>query len=267
MIYETNYKSLIAKIVKDGNYREDRTRVGTKSLFHQRLNINIEATKELGKEIIQGNNFPILNGKHMSQNIFDTEFEWFMNGETNIQRFKDNNVTIWDNWATPEGDLGPVYGYQLRNFNGQNIDQLKNLIDGINEDRHGRRHIISLWNPAMIQDMALPPCYLYFQFYINHGRISMFVVQRSGDMFLGVPYDVCLFAKILLYVASETNTVPKNIDISIIDAHVYLNHFDAVKEYMNNTDYNDGAAFTYKSGKLVLKNYKPGPKIKAPIAI
>tara|TARA_E500000318_G_scaffold100450_1_gene103158 strand:+ start:1093 stop:1896 length:804 start_codon:yes stop_codon:yes gene_type:complete len=267
MIYEKNYRALITKIIKDGNYREDRTGVGTKSLFHQRLNININATKKLGQEKIEGDNFPILNGKHMSQNIFDTEFEWFMNGETNIQRFKDNNVTIWDNWATPEGDLGPVYGYQLRNFNGQGIDQLKQLIDGINKDRHGRRHIISLWNPAMIKDMALPPCYLYFQFYINHGMINMFVVQRSGDMFLGVPYDVCLFSKILLYVASETNTVPKNIDISIIDAHIYLNHFDAVKEYMNNTDYKDGAKFSYQSGRLILKNYKPGPKIKAPVAV
>ncbi len=267
MIYEKKYKSLLAQIINNGNFRQDRTGIGTKSLFNQQLSINIQAGKELGKEIIQGENFPVLNDKHMSQNIFDTEFEWFMNGETNIQRFKDNNVHIWDNWATPEGDLGPVYGYQLRNFNGQNIDQLKQLIDGINENRHGRRHIISLWNPAMIQDMALPPCYLYFQFYINHGFINMFVVQRSGDMFLGVPYDVCLFSKILLYVASETNTIPKDIEISIIDAHVYLNHFDAVKQYIGNTSNKDGVKFSYQSGRLILKDYKPGPKIKAPIAV
>ena len=157
MIYEKNYRSIISKIIKDGNYREDRTGVGTKSLFNQSLNIRIEAGKEIGKDAIHGENFPILNGKHMSQKIFDTEFEWFMNGETNIQRFKDNDVHIWDNWATPEGDLGPVYGYQLRNFNGQDIDQLKGLIDNINNDRHGRRHIISLWNPAMTKEMALPP--------------------------------------------------------------------------------------------------------------
>jgi len=267
MIYENNYRSLLAQIVNNGNYRQDRTGVGTKSLFNLSLNIIIDAGKELGSDIIRGENFPILTGKHMSQKIFDTEFEWFMNGETNIQRFKDNDVHIWDNWATPEGDLGPVYGYQLRNFNGQNIDQLKDLIDGINNNRHSRRHVISLWNPAMTKDMALPPCYLYFQFYINQGTINMFVVQRSGDMFLGVPYDVCLFTKILLYIASETNTVPKNINISIIDAHVYLNHLDAVKEYMENTDYKDGCKFSYQSGRLILKDYKPGPKIKAPVAV
>tara|TARA_B100001939_G_scaffold279681_1_gene248328 strand:+ start:224 stop:1027 length:804 start_codon:yes stop_codon:yes gene_type:complete len=267
MIYEKQYRSLLAQVVRNGSFRKDRTGIGTKSLFHQRLNIHIDAKKELGKEMITGSNFPILNAKHMSQKIFDTEFEWFMNGETNIQRFKDNNVTIWDNWATPEGDLGPVYGYQLRNFNGQDIDQLKEVIDSINNDRHGRRHIISLWNPAMTKEMALPPCYLYFQFYVNQGFIDMFVVQRSGDLFLGVPYDVCLFSKLLLYIASQTNTIPRTIDISIVDAHVYLNHFDAIAQYMENTDYKDGVEFTYQSGKLVLNNYKPGPIIKAPVAV
>ena len=120
---------------------------------------------------------------------------------------------------------------------------------------------------AMIKDMALPPCYLYFQFYVDHGFLNMFVVQRSGDMFLGVPYDVCLFTKMLLYVASETNTIPKKVEVSIIDAHIYLNHFDAVSEYMYNTEIKDGVEFEYQSGNLVLKDYKPGPKIKAPIAI
>ena len=182
MIYEKKYKSLLAQIINNGNFRQDRTGIGTKSLFNQQLSINIQASKELGKEIIQGENFPVLNDKHMSQNIFDTEFEWFMNGETNIQRFKDNDVTIWDNWATPEGDLGPVYGYQLRNFNGEDIDQLKDLIDNINTDRHSRRHVISLWNPAMTEQMALPPCHAFFQFffYIIFGNIVDSALYRHN---------------------------------------------------------------------------------------
>ena len=251
MMYERKYRNLLADIIKSGNFREDRTGVGTKALFNQQLKIDLLAVKKDGKII--GENFPILTGKHMSQKIFDTEFEWFLNGETNIKRFKDNNVTIWDNWATAEGDLGPVYGYQLRNFNGH--------------DRHSRRHVISLWNPAMTKDMALPPCYLYFQFYVDHGFLNMFVVQRSGDMFLGVPYDVCLFTKMLLYVASETNTIPKKVEVSIVDAHIYLNHFDAVSKYMYNTEIKDGVEFEYQSGFLKLNNYKPGPKIEAPVAI
>jgi len=265
MMYEKNYKNLLGEIIMSGSFREDRTGVGTKALFNQQLKVDLLAVKK--NEKIVGENFPILTGKHMSQKIFDTEFEWFLNGETNIKRFKDNNVTIWDNWATPEGDLGPVYGYQLRNFNGQGIDQLKDTIDSINNRRHGRRHVINLWNPAMIKDMAVPPCYLYFQFYVDHGFLNMFVVQRSGDMFLGVPYDVCLFTKMLLYVANETNTIPKKVEVSIIDAHIYLNHFDAVTEYMQSEGSKEGVEFEYQSGNLQLKNYKPGPKINAPVAI
>jgi len=265
MMYENNYRNLLGKIVSKGDYREDRTGVGTKALFNQKLTVNLLASREGGA--IVGENFPILTGKHMSQKIFDTEFEWFLNGETNIKRFKDNNVHIWDNWATPEGDLGPVYGYQLRNFNGQHIDQLKNVIDSINNDRHSRRHVISLWNPSMTEQMALPPCYLYFQFFVEHGFLNMFVVQRSGDMFLGVPYDICLFSKMLLYIANETNTIPKTLDVSIVDAHIYLNHFDAVTKYMYNVDFKEGVEFSYKSGNLKLINYKPGPKIEAPVAV
>jgi len=267
MIYEQQYRNLLFDVVKNGQSRMDRTKIGTKSLFNKSLSIPIFTTSKLGSDKIEGENFPILSGKHMSQKIFDTEFEWFMAGETNIQRFKDNNVTIWDNWATPEGDLGPVYGYQLRNFNGEGIDQLANLIEGINENRHSRRHIISLWNPGMTDKMALPPCYLYFQFYIHQGQLSMFVLQRSGDLFLGIPYDVCLFAKLLLYVSEQTGLVPKEIQLSIVDAHIYNNHLDAIKTYLSFNDFKDGCKFSYTSGNLILKDYVPGPKITGEVAI
>ena len=229
MIYEEQYRKLLIDIIKNGDLRKDRTGVGTKALFHKQLSIQLLTESKLGLSKITGENFPILKGKHMSQKIFDTEFEWFMQGETNIQRFKDNDVHIWDNWATPEGELGPVYGYQLRNFNGQDIDQLKNLIDNMNNDRHSRRHVISLWNPAMTEQMALPPCYLYF--------------------------------------AAQTNTLPNKLDVSIIDAHIYTNHFDAVGKYIEQTNYKDDCSFTYESGNLVLHNYEPGPIIKAEVAV
>ena len=128
---------------------------------------------------------------------------------------------------------------------------------------------MNAWNPSDLDKMALPPCHVMCQFFVNSEdkTLDCQLYQRSGDMFLGVPYDVCLFSKILLYVASETNTIPKDIEISIIDAHVYLNHFDAVKQYIGNTSNKDGVKFSYQSGRLILKDYKPGPKIKAPIAV
>jgi thymidylate synthase len=151
--YESQYKTLLWKCLAQGVERYDRTGVGSFSIFNASLKINVSKY------------FPILTGRKMFQKTFDTEFEWFMNGETNIQRFRDAGVKIWDAWADSNGDLGPVYGHQMRNFNDQNIDQMQMLIDNLIDDPDGRRHIISLWNPAQTNQMALPPCYLYFQFF------------------------------------------------------------------------------------------------------
>jgi thymidylate synthase len=252
--YEAQYKELLWKTLTNGVYRKDRTNVGCLSIFNANLRIDLN------------DGFPLLTGRKMFQKTFDTEFEWFMNGETNIQRFKDAGVKIWDAWADENGDLGPVYGYQMRNFNGAGQDQLQKVIASLNNDPDSRRHIISLWNPLQLQEMRLPPCYLYFQFFVEQDRLNMFVVQRSGDMFLGIPYDVALFSKILLYIAEETNLKANYIDIQVVDAHVYNNQHDAIRKYLDQETF-QAPDYIYKNGALSLINYKHGPVITAKVAI
>jgi thymidylate synthase len=252
--YESQYKELLYKCLASETSRNDRTGVGCNSIFNANLRVDLKE------------GFPLLTGRKMFQKTFDTEFEWFMNGETNVQRFRDANVKIWDAWADENGDLGPVYGHQMRNFNDQNIDQMQMLIDNLIDDPDSRRHIISLWNPAQTNQMALPPCYLYFQFFVDGLDLNMFVVQRSGDMFLGIPYDVALFSKILLYVASKVELNANFIDIQIVDAHVYNNQHDAIHKYLDQETFQSPQYF-YKNGALTLINYKHGPVISAKVAI
>ena len=176
--YEIQYRDIIQSCLSDeAVYREDRTGVGCYSVFNKQIDIEV------------GNKFPVITGRKMFAKVFNTEMLWFLNGETNIQRFKDAGVKIWDAWADEDGELGPVYGHQLRNFSGRGYDQLESVIDSLKNDPDSRRHVISLWNPVQLEYMALPPCYLYFQFFVENGKLNMFVVQRSGDMYLGVPYD------------------------------------------------------------------------------
>jgi thymidylate synthase len=253
--FEKQYKAILKNCLSNGIERDDRTGIGSYSLFNQSLKINISKS------------FPIITGRKMYKKIFDTEFDWFINGETNIQRFKDANVTIWDDWADNNGDLGPVYGYQMLNFNNENINQLENLILSLKLNRDSRRHIISLWNPAQINQMALPPCYLYFQFYIDKkNKLNMFIVQRSGDLFLGIPYDVALFSKILLYIASKTNLKANKLEIQIIDAHIYKNQIESICEYLIQPIY-DLPKYKYNNEILELIDYKSGPKITAKVAV
>ena len=252
--YEKQYRKILKKAIKKGIYRQDRTGVGCSSLFNESIKVNV------------GKRFPIITGRKMFEKTFNTEFDWFINGETNIQRFKDAGVKIWDAWADDNGNLGPVYGYQMRNFNGQGFDQMNRLINDLITNPDSRRHIISLWNPNQLDKMALPPCYLYFQFFVDRGRLNMFVVQRSGDLFLGIPYDIALFTKILLYVASLTDLEAGKLEVQIIDAHVYSNQLDAVKKYLK-TDIYSLPKYKYKKGSLSLINYKHGPVISANVAI
>ena len=252
--YESQYKELLWECLTKGTHRLDRTKVGCSSIFNASLSINVSKY------------FPILTGRKMFQKTFDTEFEWFINGETNIQRFKDAGVKIWDAWADDNGELGPVYGYQMRNFNNQNIDQMRNLIKTLRTDPDSRRHIISLWNPAQQDQMALPPCYLYFQFFVDKDKLNMFVVQRSGDLFLGIPYDVALFAKILLYVSDQVCLKANTLDIQIVDAHIYNNQLEAVHEYLAQTNF-ELPTYKVDGNLLELIDYKHGPKITATVAV
>jgi thymidylate synthase len=252
--YEESYRRLLLECLNKGIHRDDRTGIGCKSIFNATLKVNVSKY------------FPVITGRKMFQKTFDTEFEWFINGETNIQRFRDAGVKIWDAWADKNGDLGPVYGHQMRNFNDQNIDQMQMLIKRLIDDPDSRRHIISLWNPAQLDQMRLPPCYLYFQFFVDNGKLNMFVVQRSGDLFLGIPYDVALFTKILLYVAEKVNLKPNWLEISIVDAHIYNNQHDAIHKYLLEETF-DTPEYIYENGALTLINYKHGPVITAKVAV
>ena len=252
--YESQYKELLLECLTKGTHRLDRTKVGCSSIFNASLSINVSKY------------FPIITGRKMSQKIFDTEFEWFMTGQTNIKMFKDVGVKIWDAWADENGDLGPVYGHQMRNFNNQNIDQMQTLIKNLIADPDSRRHIISLWNPAQLDQMRLPPCYLYFQFFVDKGKLNMFVVQRSGDLFLGIPYDVALFTRILLYVANYTGLDANVLDIQIVDAHIYNNQLEAVHEYLKQDNF-ELPKYKLDGNLLELIAYKHGPVITATVAV
>jgi thymidylate synthase len=252
--YEEGYRRLLWECLTNGVHRNDRTGVGCKSIFNASLKANVSKY------------FPIITGRKMFEKTFNTEFEWFINGETNIQRFRDAGVKIWDAWADENGDLGPVYGHQMRNFNDQNIDQMQMLIKQLINDPDSRRHIISLWNPAQIDQMRLPPCYLYFQFFVEHDKLNMFVVQRSGDLFLGIPYDMALFTKILLYVSDKVGLKANWLEVQIVDAHIYDNQYDAIHEYLMQDTF-DTPEYIYENGALTLINYKHGPVITAKVAI
>ena len=252
--YEEQYRQILLDCLGSHTVRDDRTGVGSRSIFNALLSINVSKY------------FPIITGRKMSQKIFDTEFEWFMTGQTNIKMFKDVGVKIWDAWADENGDLGPVYGHQMRNFNNQNIDQMQTLIKNLIADPDSRRHIISLWNPAQLDQMRLPPCYLYFQFFVDKGKLNMFVVQRSGDLFLGIPYDVALFTRILLYVANYTGLDANVLDIQIVDAHIYNNQLEAVHEYLKQDNF-ELPKYKLDGNLLELIAYKHGPVITATVAV
>lgn len=252
--YELKYRKLLKKCLINGIERNDRTGVGCYSAFN--VSIKFKVNKS----------FPLITGRKMFKKTFNTEFNWFINGETNIKRFKDNDVKIWDNWANENGELGPVYGFQMLNYNGQNINQLKSVIESIKNNPDSRRHIISLWNPIQLSEMALPPCYLYFQFFVENNKLNMYVLQRSGDMFLGIPYDVALFSMILLYVSKECNLKANKVEFNIIDAHVYKNQIEAINEYLLQPIY-DLPKYIFNNNTIELINYRHGKTITSQIAI
>ena len=254
--YEASYKSILREALAVGTFRDDRTGVGSYSLFSKTIRVNISKK------------FPLITGRRMFPKIFNTELDWFLNGETNIKRFQDNRVTIWDNWADENGDLGPVYGYQMINFNGQEgFNQLLSVVDSLRSNPDSRRHIISLWNPLQTSQMALPPCYLYFQFFVDGGKyLNMFVVQRSADLFLGIPYDVALFSKFLLHVAELTELSANILDLHMVDAHVYKNQVGPVKEYLKTTNL-PLPTYTFKDNCLELIDYVYGKVITADVAV
>ena len=261
------YLDLLNHVKNNGVKKEDRTGTGTLSVFGYQMRFDLNK------------GFPLLTTKKIHLKSVIHELLWFLTGSTNIQYLKDNGVSIWNEWADENGDLGPVYGSQWRSWptvNGKSIDQIKNLIDGIKHNPDSRRLIVSAWNVAEIHNMKLPPCHAFFQFYIADNKLSCQLYQRSADIFLGVPFNIASYALLTRMVAQVCELDCGDFVHTLGDAHIYLNHIDQVNEQLGRTPKNlpvmninpvikDIFKFEYEDFKLL--GYDPDPLIKAPVAV
>lgn len=253
--------------MNDGVKRDDRTGTGTLSVFGYQMRFDLD------------DGFPLLTTKKLHLKSIIHELLWFLKGDTNIAYLKAHGVSIWDEWADENGDLGPVYGSQWRSWpapDGGHIDQIANLVAALKSNPHSRRHIVSAWNPAEVDDMALPPCHCLFQFYVAEGRLSCQLYQRSADIFLGVPFNIASYALLTLMVAQVTGLKPGSFVHTLGDAHLYLNHLEQAELQLSrepgslpvmalNPAVTDLFAFRYED--FTLEGYKAAPSIKAPIAV
>lgn len=261
------YLDLLQTIVNEGNFKSDRTGTGTYSIFGYQMRYDLS----------QG--FPLLTTKKLHLRSIIYELLWFLRGETNIAYLKENKVSIWDEWADENGELGPVYGHQWRAWqsaNGLPIDQIQNVIDEIKRNPDSRRLIVSAWNVGEIEKMALPPCHVLFQFYVNKGEISCQLYQRSADVFLGVPFNIASYALLLMMVAQVTQLKPRYFVHTLGDAHLYANHMTQANLQLSRTPrtlptmkINPAiiSIFDFSFEDFTLENYDPLPHIKADVAI
>lgn len=264
---EQQYLNLLTQILDTGAKKEDRTGTGTYSIFGHQIRF------DLAKE------FPVLTTKKLHLRSIVHELLWFLSGDTNIKYLKENKVHIWDEWADENGNLGPVYGYQWRNWptpDGRHIDQITQLIEQIKTKPDSRRHIVSAWNVADIENMALPPCHCLFQFYVADGKLSCQLYQRSADVFLGVPFNIASYALLTLMVAQVTGLQPGEFVHTFGDAHLYSNHLEQARLQLTrepkpfpvmklNPEIKDIFGFTYEDFELV--GYDPHPHIKAAVSV
>jgi len=261
------YLDLLKQVIDHGVRKSDRTGTGTVSIFGAQLRFDLNA------------GFPLLTTKKVHLKSIIHELLWFLKGETNVQYLKDNGVSIWNEWAKPDGELGPVYGYQWRSWpapDGRHIDQISQVVDMLKKNPDSRRMIVSAWNVADLDKMALMPCHAFFQFYVANGRLSCQLYQRSADMFLGVPFNIASYALLTLMMAQVCNLKPGDFIHAFGDTHVYLNHMDQVTEQLSRTpralpvmklNPSVKSIFGFKYEDFTLEGYDPHPLIKAPVAV
>jgi thymidylate synthase len=261
------YLDLMRHILEHGNRKQDRTGTGTLSVFGPQLRFDLQA------------GFPLLTTKKVHLKSIIHELLWFLKGETNTRYLKANGVTIWDEWADENGELGPVYGYQWRSWpapDGRHIDQMSKVIEDIKNNPNSRRLIVSAWNVADLDKMALMPCHAFFQFYVADGKLSCQLYQRSADLFLGVPFNIASYALLTLMVAQVCNLRPGEFVHALGDTHLYSNHLDQAREQLTreprklpvmklNPAVRNIFDFSYED--FTLEAYDPHPAIKAPVAV
>jgi thymidylate synthase len=264
---EQQYLDLLAEVLQHGARKTDRTGTGTLSVFGRQLRFGLRAA------------FPLLTTKKLHLKSILYELLWFLRGDTNVKWLQERGVTIWDEWADEAGELGPVYGYQWRHWRtpgGGEIDQIANVVESLKKKPDSRRHLVSAWNPADVDRMALPPCHALFQFYVAEGRLSCQMYQRSADLFLGVPFNIASYAALTLMVAQVSGLAPGELILTLGDAHLYLNRLEQAREQLAraprafpglrlNPEVDDLFAFRYED--FTLERYDPHPSIKAPIAV
>jgi len=264
---ERQYLDLLADILANGVERGDRTGTGTRGVFGRQMRF----------DLAQG--FPLLTTKKLHKKSIILELLWFLRGDTNVRWLQERGVSIWDEWADAEtGELGPVYGKQWRSWtapDGRVIDQIAAVVEGLKTNPNSRRHIVSAWNPAEVEDMALPPCHCLFQFFVADGKLSCQLYQRSADVFLGVPFNIASYALLTMMVAQVTGLKSGEFVHTLGDAHLYLNHLDQAREQLTRTPYplpvleiapkRDLFAFEYEDFKL--RGYQAHDRIAAPIAV
>lgn len=261
------YHDLMRHVMEHGAKKEDRTGTGTVSVFGYQMRFNLEE------------GFPLLTTKKLHTKSIIHELLWFLKGETNIKYLKDNGVSIWDEWADANGNLGPVYGYQWRSWptaDGRHIDQITKVIDMIKKNPDSRRLIVSAWNVADIDNMKLPPCHAFFQFYVADGKLSCQLYQRSADIFLGVPFNIASYALLTMMVAQVCGLKPGDFVHTLGDAHLYSNHLEQAKLQLSR-DFRPlpimkinpevKSIFDFKFEDFSLENYDPHPHIKAAVAV
>jgi len=261
------YLELLEHVLKNGTKKSDRTGTGTISTFGYQMRFNFD------------DGFPLITTKKIHLKSVIYELLWFLRGDTNVKYLQDHNVRIWNEWADENGEMGPIYGYQWRSWpktDGRYVDQISEVISSIINNPHSRRHIVSAWNPGELEKMALPPCHILFQFYVNNGKLSCQLYQRSADLFLGVPFNIASYSLLTMMMAQVAGLVPHEFIHTLGDAHIYSNHIEQVKTQLSRTPKERPVMklnpertsifdFTYED--FTLENYDPHPHIKGKVSV